>query len=217
MNRFEEFQEVLRQYFLPHGLDIQMISTLHDCSENNADGTSRCWYCGDELNVINMDLVAKDAYRMVKTGSASEHPVSTADSFVINHANEWYFIEFKDVTLNANKDKTKRSVLKKAYENWYMILDILYEMKDTYPMSQFDFSNPIAFAKNHVHYILVCNSEKNAEFYKQVRNHTLLGEHYTPVFMQRLKDYVFKDAYAYTENELEQEFVKNFVYEQAVG
>lgn len=211
MTKFDEFLELLRQYFFRHELNISALSTLHECSENSSDGVYL--YNGKELSVINMDVVSKDGYKVAKKAKTKDSQVSTADSFVINHSNEWYFIEFKDSKINAASDGVKRSVLKKAYENWYMILDILYSMKDTLLLSGFDFSNPVEFAKKHVHYILVCRLEKNAEMYMQIKNHALLGETYTPPFMQRIKDYLFKDAYIFTEVELERNFVEKFVYE----
>lgn len=114
---------------------------------------------------------------MAKKAKTKDSQVSIADSFVINHSNEWCF------------------------------------MKDTLLLSGFDFGNPVEFAKKHVHYILVCRLEKNAEMYLQIKNHALLGETYTPPFMQRIKDYLFKDAYIFTEVELERNFVEKFVYE----
>ena len=213
MNNFEEFQEVLRQYFLRHGVELKMVSNFHDCSANTASGKPVYWYYGTDLTVLNMDLIAKDGYRIIKTGNTESHPVSTADSFLISASNEWYLIEFKDAAINAKADTTKRGVMKKAYENWYMILDILYEMRDQYPMSGFDYLDPVSFARNHVSYILVCSLKKNYELYSKIKNQELTGEHYTPPFMQRLKDYVFKDAYAYTEEHLERKFVDKFTYE----
>lgn len=213
MNKFETFLEMLKQYFHKNEISLVMTSSLHECSDNNADGTPIYWYNGAELNVINMDWVAKHGYRYVRAVNPKDNPVSTADSFVINRENMWYFIEFKSGEITAKKDGIKRSVLKKAYENWYMLLDILYQMKEEYPISGFNFQQPIEFAKNNVQYILVCKGENNPEMYRQIKNSALIGKRYTPPFMQRLKDYVFQDAYAYTEVEFEQEFVKKFKYE----
>lgn len=77
-------------------------------------------------------------------------------------------------------------------------MDILYEMKDSdFRFSKFDFDNPILFAQGHIHYILVCSTVKNPTVYTQIKNHALVNSVYTPPFMQRLKDYLFKDAYIY--------------------
>lgn len=211
MTKFDEFLDLLKRYFQNYDLDFDMVSSLHDCSENDSD--HNFVYNGKELRVITMDSVAKHGYIVAKKAKSKDNWVSTADSFVISRDNEWYLIEFKDSKVNANNDKVKRSVLKKVYENWYMILDILYTMKDELPLGAFDFNNPVDFAKNHVHYILVCSSEKNSEVYKQIKNHALIGEVYTPPFMQRIKDYLFRDAYIFTEIDLERKFVEKFKYE----
>ena len=70
----------------------------------------------------------------------------------------------------------------------------------------------MVYDNGHVHYILVCSGEENPKIYNQVKNQALLKQNYTPPFMRRLKDYLFKDAYVYTENFFEEEFVKKFAY-----
>ena len=139
--------------------------------------------------------------------------INTADAFLINKDNNWFFIEFKDSEIKATKDSLKNNVLKKAYSNWYMLLDMLYSTNgrdDAY--LDFAYFNPVEFAKQHVYYILVCSTDKNPNIYTQVKNHDLIGEKYTPEFMLRLKDYLFRDAYVYTEEFLERRFVEEFSY-----
>ncbi len=94
-----------------------------------------------------------------------------------------------------------------------MVLDILYSMSrygEKHP--EFTYDQPIEFAQQHVYYILVCSEVKNPIMYGKMKDRQLAGRHYTPPFMQRLKDYMFKDAYAYTESLLEQKFVNTFQY-----
>lgn len=93
-----------------------------------------------------------------------------------------------------------------------MILDILYNTDKNKNYKNFDYSNPVKFAKENVVYILVCNSSKNPNIVTQIKNHKYNKEKYTPIFMQRLKEYLFKEAYMYTEIEFEREFVKKFNY-----
>ena len=77
---------------------------------------------------------------------------------------------------------------------------------------KFDYSNPVKFAKKNVVYILVCSSSKNPNVVTQVRNYKYKKKKYTPEYMQKMKEYLFKDAYVYTEIEFEREFVKKFQY-----
>ncbi len=211
MSNYESFCGLLKRYFQKYGVEAAFRSSLHECSVNNASSEMEYLYQGLDLDVIDMDCIARGAYKKIKGADESENPINSADSFIINHENEWYFIEFKDAKLK-NGD-TKSNILKKSYSNWYMVLDILYDMREQEPYAQFDFLNPIAFGKAKVYYILVCSGDKNPQEYRQIRNADLRGEHYTPPFMQRLKDYLFKDAYAYTEDYFEAKFVKGFQYE----
>lgn len=211
MNNFEEFQELVRQYFEKFDCDITFMSTLKDCSLNDSDGNQSYLYQGRNLPAIDMDAIAKNGYKLIKAADLAQNPINTVDAFMIDGTNNWYLIEFKDSPIK--EDKTKNSVLKKAYSNWYMILDILYEMREYGIFNKFDFLNPVLFAKMHVHYILICREEKNPQVYRQIKNHALLNARYTPPFMQRLKDYLFKEVYVYTEDYFEREFVEVFDFD----
>lgn len=197
------------------GVSMEIVSNLHDTSLNDANKSEKNYvYNGDKnLAVIDMDLIAKDGYRIIKHASGKDNIINTVDAFIINKANEWFFIEFKDSEIKAENSGLKNNVIKKAYSNWYMLLDILYFMAGNSSFyHQFSLENPIKFAKEHIYYILVCSTEKNPLIYEQLKSHELIGEKYTPPFMQRLKDYMFKDAYVYTESFFERKFVKNFIY-----
>ncbi|OUQ62907.1 hypothetical protein B5E53_16930 [Eubacterium sp. An11] len=94
-----------------------------------------------------------------------------------------------------------------------MVLDIIYSLAERGEKTTiFDIANPVNFARNHVYYILVCSAEKNVSIYNQVKNNVLLHQNYTPPFMQRLKDYLFKDAFVCTEDYFEQRFVNIFTF-----
>ena len=211
-SNFDQFKCIIEKYMKSNAVDEPFVSTLYETSLNDAENTYL--YKGKvNLEVISMDLLAKKAYKIIKDADSKENPVNTADAFLINKENEWYFIEFKDTPINAGNQSVKSSILKKAYANWYMVLDILYSMKEIMETNSiFEKDNPVQFAKEHVSYILVCNSQKNANIYNQVKNSSLIGKKYTPGFMRRLKYYLFKDAYVYTEDFFEKKFVTGFSY-----
>lgn len=217
MNKFDEFKVMVTKYLEENGIELNILSNLHDTSKNDADKSNIAYlYCGaKDLEVIDMDIIAKKAYKDIKHAkNVSNNFINTADAFLINKDNEWYFIEFKDAVIKSDNDKLKSNVLRKAYSNWYMVLDVLYNMKEKSTVYKgFDFENPIEFAKKHVYYIVVCSEAKNPNVYIQIKNSELIGEKYTPLFMQRLKDYLFKDAYLYTEKNLEKSFIDKFAYE----
>ena len=216
MSGFDDFKQTMSEYLESNGYDLSIISNLHDTSVNDADPKKIVYlYNGKkDLEVIDMDLIAKQAYRDIKRAAQiSNNFINTADAFVINQDNKWYFIEFKDAVIKSDNDKLKSNVLKKAYSNWYMVLDVLYSMKAQGKLYlDFEYDDPIQFAKKNVYYILVCSEDKNPNTYIQIKNYDLIGEKYTPVFMQRLKDYLFKDAYVYTEKFLERKLVERFIY-----
>ena len=196
MSNFDVFKDTVVRYLMRNGIELSFLSSLHEVSLNNTNDESR-YLCnsGGDLEVVSMDVLAKDGYRKVKASSLKENPITTVDAFMINKNNEWYLIEFKDCPIRSDKKTTKDNIIKKAYEN-----------------AIFDVVNPVKFAKLHVYYILVCSADKNANIYNQVKNKALLNQNYTPPFMQRLKDYIFKDAFVYTEDFFEKKFVNNFVY-----
>lgn len=217
MSNFEELKRLLLKYFQENTIDeVSYVSNLHEVSINDSkDGTPVVYvYNGKkDLEVLDMDKIAQKGYKKIKGVKSVDSTINTADAFIINQENEWYFIEFKDSKLSGGKSTLKDNIIKKAYSNWYMMLDLLYEMREQLePYSEFDFDNPIRFAKEHVSYILVCSMEKNPNIYTQIKNEKYLGRHYTIPFMQRLKDYLFKDAYVYTEDFFEREFVDRFQY-----
>lgn len=217
-SNFDEFQEVLKSFFEQNGegSTIETIS-LHEASKNDSDiNDIKCFYNGKEMNVIDMDNIAKKPYRRIRVleefQSTLNDVVNTADGFVISKDNKWFFLEFKDSKINGAKDSLRHNIIRKAYGNWYMILDIFFSVNEDKRYVNFDYLNPIKFAKENVTYILICNSAENPNVVTQIRNHKILNQNYTPVFMQKLKEYLFLDAYVYTEIELERDFVKNFQY-----
>lgn len=212
-NNFSEFRKLLEDYFAQNDVaDLTCVSDLYAASRNT-EGNRAVYQGKKNLQVIDMDRIAKEGYRRIKTADWKDNPVNTADAFLIDDKNRWFFVEFKDSKLDATKDSLKNNILKKAYANWYMILDILYAMRESgTEWEQFQFGNPVRFAKEHVSYIVVCSADKNPLFYQQIKNHDLIGTHYTPLFMRRLKDYIFQDAYVYTEDFFERKFVNSFSY-----
>ena len=75
-----------------------------------------------------MDEIAHNVYRIARFPDSvkESESLASADAFAISSEDIWYFIEFK----NQKISKAKDSVTKKAFQNWYWIVDILYELKD---------------------------------------------------------------------------------------
>lgn len=207
MSNYSNFCQTIHQYLNKYDCTLNFESDTKEVSMNS---DAKKYLCNKALSVIDMDLIAKKAYRLIrKPESKTENDsINTADAFLINNENQFYLIEFKDAVFSS---ATKVSVLKKAYCNVYAILDILYEMKETeFVYQQFDYLNPMKFIRENVNYICVFSSEKNPEYVIKEKNHRLKKEAYTPNFMDRLQGYIFCRAYAMSELTFQNEFIKAF-------
>lgn len=214
MSNFDTFKNAVIKYLSIYDIDINFLSTLREVSLNDAEEKTKYLYTGDKnIEVVSMDILAEKVYKQIRGTFSADNPIASVDAFLINNKNNWYFIEFKDCPINGKKSSVKNNIIKKAYENWYMVLDIIYSLAERGEKTTiFDIANPVNFARNHVYYILVCSAEKNVNIYNQVKNNILLHQNYTPPFMQRLKDYLFKDAFVCTEDYFEQRFVNKFTF-----
>lgn len=213
ISNFDKIKNIIEAYIEKYSIqNVSIISNLHNVSKNNADPKNVKYVYDDkqDFDVIDMDIIAEKVYKIAKDMKGD--PINTADAFLIKSSNEWFFIEFKDTEIKAKNQSLKNNIIKKAYANWYMLLDILYDMKDLSNEIDFDFNSPIRFAQNNVYYIVVCSSKDNPNVSKQIINNRYFGQNYTPEFMQKLKGYLFKDAYIYTEEEFKIHFVRNFAY-----
>lgn len=225
-SNFKNFEIMIKKYiekYVDQGKveHIEFLSNLKKTSEfKDENGKSISLYKGDtkekDLDVFDMDIFAQKVYKLIKKpNNPKEESINTVDSFLINNENQWYLIEFKNSSINGSKrskgNPVKNNIIRKAYSNMYMLLDILYEMKDVSDAYEnFNFNNPIKFIQENVTYILVCSYDKNSDIHEQIKNYQLRNEEYTPGFMSRLKGYIFKDAYIYTEDYFERKFVNVF-------
>lgn len=216
MTNYNQMKHLLKEFSKKYEQECVIESTMSDVSEDkNASknlGIKMLVYESDRNNmqVIDMDEIAHNVYRIARfpeSTKESESPAS-ADAFVISANDIWYFIEFKNQKISSAKE----SVTKKAYQNWHWLVDILYEMREKASYDTFNYENPVAFAKENVVYILVVSEDKNYPDVKKMHDCILAGEKFCPDYMKKLEKYLFKEAYVYTPELLEKEFVKQFTY-----
>lgn len=186
MSQYDEFKIMIDDYLKKYGKTANYSSCLHDTSYSDAENVYLYENSRRDIEVINMDQIAQEPYRRVRfpESNKTEDSIATNDAFVISSDNKWYFIEFKNQKLN----KTKDSVSKKAYGNWFMMLDIIYEMKNTNYMTSFQYNNPIEFARKNVILILVVSEDKNPNDAKRIHDCILAGEKYVPAFLEKLQN-----------------------------
>ncbi|NDO51324.1 hypothetical protein FMM75_18600 [Lachnospiraceae bacterium MD335] len=206
MNQYDEFKAIIDAYLNQNGKSAEYKSNLHKTSFSDAESVYLYESSQKDLEVINMDSIAQGPYRKIRfpESDKKEDSISTNDAFIICNDNMWYFIEFKNQKLN----KTKDSVSKKAYCNWYMLLDIIYEMERKQRLETFWYANPIEFAREHVNFILVISEDKNPMEAKRIQDSITAGERYVPVFLEKLRKYIYHDVFLHTPVTLERYFVK---------
>lgn len=206
MNQYEEFKVMLDAYFDKNGQAAAYTSSFHETSYSDAGSLYLYKEDQKDTEVINMDAIAQKAYRRIRfpESNSREDSISTNDAFMICGDNKWYFIEFKDQKLKTLKD----SISKKAYCNWHMLLDIIYEMKRDKCLSAFWYDDPIRFARENVILILVVSEEKNPMDAKRIQDSITAGQKYVPVFLEKLQKYVYHNVYLYTPATFEKYFAK---------
>lgn len=218
MTNYEQIKILLQAFANNYNQHVYIEDKLSSVSEDKAKtdktGAKQLVYENSrrDMDIIDMDEIAHSVYRLVRfpESTKEEESLASADAFVIASDNIWYFIEFK----NQRISKAKDSVTKKAYQNWFWLVDILYEMREKKQMyyDSFNYDNPITFAKENVVYILVVSEEKNIEYIDKMHKCLLAGKKFQPEYMKKLEKYIFKEAYVYTPELLEKNFVKNFIY-----
>ena len=216
MTNYDQIKEILKQFSDKYVTRIIIESKMSDVSEDKAASKrteKKVLLYEDnrkDMQVIDMDEIAHKAYRVARYPESvkEDDSLASADAFVINADNMWYFIEFK----NQEITKAKDSVTKKAYQNWYWLVDVLREMKDTIQYNNFNYEDPISFARENVTYILVVSQEKNYNNVKKMHDCKLAGQKFLPQYTEKLEKYTFKETYVYTPEMFEQKFVKKFEY-----
>lgn len=218
MTNYEQIKELLQAFADSHNqctcIETKLSSVSENKIEKSKNGIRKLIYENNrkDMDIIDMDEIAHNIYRHVRFPESKKESESlaSADAFVISSKDIWYFIEFKDQQIS----KAKESVTKKAYQNWFWLVDILYEMREQKQMQYdtFNYDNPITFAKENVVYILVVSEDKNEVDIDKIRKCHLAGKKFQPEYMKKLEKYIFKEAYVYTPQLLENYFVKRFIY-----
>ena len=213
MSNFEKWYTLIESYSELFDVDISedIKCSLRDSSYDETNNVY-LYDSQDGIEVIKLDAFAKNIYYKIYGNHLQDNTLNSADAFLINKDNDWYLIEFKDAPIKTNKN----GILKKAFFSFYMLMDILYQLKDSKGTEfDFDYNNPFDFFRNNVKFILVCSKNKNYKITERNIGTFKACNHYyyTPPFMETLKSYFFKDAIIYTEDYFKREFISGFKYE----
>ena len=93
-----------------------------------------------------------------------------------------------------------------------MLLSLFYDYSNNYKNVDFNTSAPLQFAKNNITYILVVSENENLSDVTKMHNMSLAGEYVRPDYMDKLRHYLFKDAYVCLPSDFERDFVRKFEY-----
>lgn len=173
------------------------------------------------LKVLDFDCFAQKIYlhqhfseleliEFAKQRSTDSYALSSVDAFLVDCKDNWYFIEFKNRKIDKANDK--KNITNKAFQNLYWITDLFLSNKRKKNKPFFNYTNPLQFARDKITYILVVSDNENNSYKKIIIDLENANDHYRPVYLDKLRHYIYKDAYVYTAELFENYFVKKFVY-----
>lgn len=145
-----------------------------------------------KLKVINFDKIPKEYAR----GRGWAYVPCSNDALYITNKQEWYFIEFKNGSIE------KGGLYRKIYDSLIMLLEL-----GVIP----DFQ----YVRDNLNYILVYNSEK----YPQVQKSESRGENYSYILnlaktekrlfeIDKFEGYLFKKTHTYDKVEFAKKFIE---------
>lgn len=156
----------------------------HTCTMERAslDKSRSVTMSDSKIKVVNFDKIPKEYSK----GRSWSNMPSSNDALYITVDGKWYFIEFK------NGSVEKASIYRKLYDSIIMMIDMGI-------MPDFQ------FARESVHYILIYNAEK----YSKIEKSESRNENYSYIMnlakteeklfdVDKLEDYLIKEAHTYT-------------------
>ena len=211
-NNYSNILKLIDTYCSLHKISLKLEEKMSIASFDSKHGRHFISAISD-LDVIALDNIAHSVVRLVylpQSNKESDSPASV-DAFLIDGEGKWYFIEFKNQKISG----TKYKCIEKAYSNMFWLINILLEMKDKFPIDDFDYNHPFDFFKKNCEFILVignnCDDLGLSKYRECKKAHYPLPENCN--FLFKLESYVFKKAIVYNETQFDELFVKNFSYE----
>jgi len=184
------------------------ICSLKETSKDDHDGVDR-YMTNSVLDVVNFDTVKKQYIEALSTQGLkiSESPASN-DAFYANNG-EMYFIEFKAGTMSKRKTYEVR---RKIFDSLLILTDII--------------NVGVSCTRQNLSYILVYNEKKNPltqaerDELQVSPSRTKIAKYFVGTKgqgnfirfdLQRFEKLYFKNVFTVTQQEFEDDFVKNWV------
>ena len=218
MTNYLQFKNFLSKFNIYNKADIE--TTLYTASYDKNNKVYVYDKKFKDINVLDFDCFSQKIYirqhfseaellEFAKQKITDSYALSSVDAFLIDCNEDWYFIEFKNKKISKADDK--KSITNKAFQNLFWITDLFITSKKKNKPA-FNYKNPIKFAKEKITYILVVSDDENNSYKQVIIDSENANGHYRPIYLDKLRHYVYKDAYVYTAELFENYFVKKFVY-----
>ena len=179
----------------------ELLNHITTLKKSSWDKQKREYMCESKMKVINFDKIPK-AYNRGKGWSIL--PKSN-DALYIDVKGQWYFIEFKNGSINSGE------IYEKLFDSIVMLLD-----EKIIP--------DIQFVRDNINYILVYNSNK----YGKVANYPARESIYRYTFeraeeeeklfdIDKFEQYLFKATHTYTPSLFEKNFILPKEHEEGIA
>lgn len=169
----------------------ELLNHTTTLKKSSWDKQKREYMCESKMKVINFDKIPK-IYNRGKGGSILS---KSNDALYIDAKGQWYFIEFKNGSINSGE------IYKKLFDSIVMLLD-----EKIIP--------DIQFVRDNINYILVYNSNKygkmaNSPARESIYRYTFeRAEEEEKLFdIDKFEQYLFKATHAYTPSLFKKEFI----------
>lgn len=169
----------------------ELLNHTTTLKKSSWDKQKREYMCESKMKVINFDKIPK-IYNRGKGGSILS---KSNDALYIDAKGQWYFIEFKNGSINSGE------IYKKLFDSIVMLLD-----EKIIP--------DIQFVRDNINYILVYNSNKygkmaNSPARESIYRYTFeRAEEEEKLFdIDKFEQYLFKATHTYTPSLFKKEFI----------
>ena len=204
MTNYEQIKKLLYTFEDNHnrhvGIETKLSSVSEDKTESQNRDVRQLVYenTRQDMDIIDMDEIAHNVYRLVRfpDSKKEEESLASADAFVISSDNIWYFIEFKNGSID------KADLYRKIYDSVIMLLEM-------------NIIPDIEFVRKNIEFILVYNSEKYGKIKpspaREANFNYILrraGQEEKLFQVEKLEQYLLKETHTYTKELFNEKFVK---------
>lgn len=182
-------------------LDERLRNHICTLKKSSFDSSKKDPMCESKLLVVNFDKIPNEYSR----GKGWNGVPKSNDALYVDEKGVWYFIEFKNGTIE------KDDIFRKLYDSLIMLID-------------WGIIPDFSFVRDNINYILVYNSNK----YGKIPESPAREETYSYIMglasqeerlfgIDNLEGYLFNQVHTYTKSLFEREFIIPMEQEEDIG